>query len=169
LDVPEIIAARRVLPRAETDGPAIACDVMDFGWMTEAATGAEAPMLFLAEGLFMYLKREAAEVLVGELERRFPGSEMVCEVFNSFWLAPGRREGLEVKLQRELGFGPGAMFRSGVAEAAELAAWGRNIEILGEWMHLDEEEARLGRLRKLRHFPQFRRRQWVVHCRLGGA
>lgn len=117
----------------------------------------------------MYLGSEEARALVVELQRRFPGSELVCEVFNSFWLEAARREQLERKLKEELGFGPEAMFQSGVADAREIAGWGSGIEILGEWMHLDEVEPKLGRLRKLRHFPNYRRRQWVVHCRLGGA
>ncbi len=169
LDTPEIIGLRRGLPGGDAGAAAVAGNVMDFGWMDAPALSGDGPVLFLAEGLFMYLENHEVEALAGEMCRRFPGAELVCEVFNSFWLDPLRRGEVERKLMAELCFGPGAMFCSGVADAREIAAWGDGIEILKEWMHLDEDEPKLGRLAKLRHFPRFRRRQWVVHGRLGGS
>ena len=42
--------------------------------------------LNISEGVFRYLHRGDVKSLVLELQSRFPGSELVCEVFNGVWL-----------------------------------------------------------------------------------
>ena len=166
LDLREMIDARRALGDGRDERGMIASSVLDLNWFDRVDIKADRPTLFLAEGLFMYLEEPESKRLVGELARRFPGGELVCELFNSFWLEPARRAQVDERLKRELGFGEGAMFRSGVRDAREMESWGKGIRFLDEWSHLDEPEPKLGRIRKLRHFPKFRRMQWTVHHRL---
>lgn len=167
LDLPEIIEARRKLFTADEGGRMLASSVMDFDWIEKTGLEAGQPALFLAEGLFMYLSPEEMKRLVLKLQGAFPRCELVCEVFNAFWLRPGSRREVDQKLRRNLHFGEGAMFQSGLRDSREMEGWGAGIQFLDEWCHFDEPEPKLGRLRRLRHFPLFRRMQWTVRYRLG--
>ncbi len=167
LDVPEIVRVRRMLGDDRGGDRLIESSVMDFVWMERAGAGRGRPVLVLAEGLLMYLEPDEFRRLVCELAATWPGCELVGEVFSSYWLHPDRRGRVDGRLRRELGFGTGAMFRSGLADGSEMESWGDGFELLEEWMHLDEAEPKLGKARKLRHFPKFRQMQWTVRYRLG--
>jgi hypothetical protein len=101
------------------------------------------------------------------LQETFPGSELVCEVVNSFWLKTPWRILLETKLQREMHLGKEAMFRSGISDGREMEQWGVGIRFLDEWSYFDSEEQKLGLFRALRHLAFIRKTQWTVHYRLG--
>ncbi|MBG87045.1 MAG: hypothetical protein CMO80_09125 [Verrucomicrobiales bacterium] len=163
LDLPEMAALRRTYLR---DSP-ISADVMSFDWMRDVRKQACGPVLFLAEGLLMYLSIGKVRELVLELRKCFPGSELLAEVFNEVWLDLKRRDKIDRHLQDNLGFGAEARFVSGLRESDDMEQWGEGIRLVGEWSFVDENEPKLGRLRKLRHFPGFRKRQWVVHYQLG--
>jgi methyltransferase (TIGR00027 family) len=165
VDLPEMVALRSAVLNDE----AIAGNVTDHRWMDAIAERGAGPFLFLAEGLFMYLPADRLRSLVIALAGRFPGSQLTAEVFNSFWLASERREEIETRLTARLHFGRQARFVSGISDGDEMETWAEGIRLLDEWSFLDEEEPKLGRLRKLRHFPQFRKRQWVARYELGPA
>ena len=169
LDLREMIEARRALGDLRDHAALISSSVLDLDWLDRIPAKPGDPILFLAEGLFMYLEAGETQRLVGELARRFPGSGLVCEVFNAFWLEPGRRNQVDERLRRELGFGEGAMFKSGLRDSREMESWVEGVALLDEWSHLDEPEPKLGRLRKLKHFPKFRRMQWAAFYRLGAT
>jgi O-methyltransferase involved in polyketide biosynthesis len=125
------------------------------------------PFLFLAEGVFMYLEYEDVRSLVLAIRQQFPGSELVCEVENSFWLGPLTKRILAYKLQKQCNLGAGAVFRSGIRDSREMEAWGDGIRFLDEWSYFDSDEKKLGLLRLLRHIGWIRKTQWTVHYRLG--
>jgi methyltransferase (TIGR00027 family) len=163
VDLPAMIELRGEL----LGDQGIAADVMEYAWMDEVADRCSGPVQFLAEGLFMYLQPDQVHNLVSEIARRFPGSELVAEVFNDFWLEAARRAQIDSHLSGSLRFGANARFLSGLTVAAEMESWAVGVRFLGDWSFVDENEPKLGRLRKLRHFPRFRTRQWVVRYRLG--
>lgn len=164
--VVDVDLAPMVRLRSELLGDAaIAADVAQPDWMS-ALPGDTRPTLVLAEGLFMYLEEPVAHRLVGQLNERFAGGEFVAEVFNRFWLTAERRPAIDALVHDSLHFGAQARFVSGIGNAAELAEWTPGMKFLHDWSFVDEDEPKLGRLRKLRHFPRFRTRQWVVHHRL---
>lgn len=164
LDLPDVIALKRqLLP--ETDRyQMIASSVLDFGWMDELA--GERPYLFLAEGLFMYLPLNDVKGLVLALQDRFPGCELVCEVFNSSWLHGWRGSIMKRKLQNNMSMGSNAMFQSGIADSDSMEQWRSGIELLDDWSFADADEPKLGVLRLMRHWAMFRKLQWAVHYRL---
>lgn len=166
LDLPEVIALKRELV-AETDRyRMIARSVLDHAWMDEVTSSLSAPPIFLAEGLFMYLPAAEVRSLVIELQRRFPGAELVFEAFASRWLTPLRRWLIDVKMQRQLGLGEGARFVSGLRDGREPEGWSDGIHLLDEWVVFDEREPKLGFLQVLRRCRAMRSTQWTVHYAL---
>ncbi len=94
LDLPEMIGLRRQLLGDQSVG----ADVLEHSWLETVRHLANGPILFLAEGLFMYLPKPALEQLVRKLAWNFPGGELAAEVFSSFWLTPPRLKRIRTRL-----------------------------------------------------------------------
>jgi methyltransferase (TIGR00027 family) len=114
LDLPEVILFKRRFVNEEPRYQLIAASVFEYSWMDRLEPRAAQPALFLAEGVFMYLEPERVRALFVDLARRFPGSEMVCEVVNSRWLTRLSKPLVNFKMQREAGLGKGAVFQFGI-------------------------------------------------------
>ena len=159
VDLPEMISTRDQL----LGDTAIGCDVLDPAWLSSIPPTGR--IMFLAEGLLMYLPEADLRRLIGTLADRFPQSELVAEMFNRYWLQEATSAAIDERLRGQLHFGESARFVSGIEEADELLRWHPGIRLIDEWSFVDENEPKLGRLRKLRHFPLLRKRQWVVRYR----
>jgi O-methyltransferase involved in polyketide biosynthesis len=168
IDLPETIRFKKQLI-AETDRyRMIGQSVLDFNWLDKLNT-AGSPVLFLAEGLFMYLEENDVKALVLELLKRFPGSELVCELTNrkfveGFW---GRLTA--AKLKSRLKMGRDARFRFGVADPRELENWAEGITFVEKWFYLESDHPKLGLLRSLRNSRMMRDAQYTAFYRLGKA
>lgn len=165
LDLPAMIDLKRTLLNEGDHYHFIAASVLDMPWMDRL--DASVPYLFIAEGLFMYLSEQDVKGLVVELRRRFPGSELVCEVFNRFWLRDPWKRWVDRKMQRQLSFSADASFQSGLDDSREMEPWAEGIRFLDDWSYFDDGEPKLGIFNVLRRVSFFRRIQWTVHYRLG--
>ena len=165
LDLPEIIGIKKDFFEETERYHLIASSVLDFEWMAVVRQH-NGPFLFMAEGVFMYLEGRDVRSLVLKLQETFPGSELVCEVVNSFWLRPLLKRMLDFKLQRQVHLGKDATFRSGISDGREMEQWHSGIQFLDEWSYFDSDEKKLGWLRLLRHIGLIRKTQWTVHYRL---
>ncbi len=166
LDLPEIIGIRKGFFEETERYHLLASSVLDFEWMAVVRQH-NGPFLFMAEGVFMYLEGGDVRSLVLKLQETFPGSGLVCEVVNSFWLRPLLKKMLDSKLQRQVHLGKDATFRSGISDGREMEQWHSGIEFLDEWSYFDSDEKKLGWLRLLRYVRLIRKTQWTVHYRLG--
>jgi len=61
----------------------VSSSVFDDGWMKLIKTK---QVIFVVEGVFMYCSEKDIKSLLLTLKEKFPGSEIVFEVFNSKWL-----------------------------------------------------------------------------------
>ncbi|MDD1682858.1 MAG: class I SAM-dependent methyltransferase [Methanoregula sp.] len=166
LDLPEIIAIKKDFFSGNERYHLIASSVLDYGWMAPVHRH-KGPFLFMAEGVFMYLDGDDVRSLVLEIKKTFPGSELVCEVENSFWLGPLTKKMVEYKLQRQFHLGKDALFRSGIRDSREMEQWQAGIQFLDDWSYFDSDEKKLGLLRLFRYVGWLRKTQWTVHYRLG--
>ncbi len=165
VDLPEMIAFKqRILPPGGRYHQ-IARSVYDYAWMEEVARGGERPIIFLAEGLFMYLEPEKVRQLVLEMRARFPGAEMVAEVFNSFWLRQPWKNLAMGKMKRRLNIAKDVEFTFGIAESRELESWHPGLKFLDDWSYFDVPDPKLGWMNWFTRFEWVRRVQWSVHYR----
>jgi methyltransferase (TIGR00027 family) len=167
LDLPEMISFKRQFLPPGGRYHYIPRSVFDYTWMDEVARVGRRPALFLAEGLLMYLEPGKVKALVLELRRRFPGSELVCELFNEFWLRQPWRSIAMGKMQRQLHIGKDAEFQFGVADSQEMESWGEGFRLLDDWSYFDQPHPKLGFLNWFTRFAWVRRVQWTAHYQLG--
>jgi O-methyltransferase involved in polyketide biosynthesis len=137
--------------------------------MDQVAAAAGGPPLFLAEGLFMYLDPGKVKALVLEIQARFPGAELVCELANKSWIEGWRGKMGAKKMQHQLKIGAGARFTFGVVAPDELESWNPGIEFLEQWSYFDSNNPKLGWMRLFRHIELFRGMEYTVHYRLNPA
>jgi methyltransferase (TIGR00027 family) len=169
LDLPEVVELRRRFFNEAERYHMVASSVTEQGWMDAiVAAAAGRRVLFLAEGLFMYLPGDEVRALVVSLARRFPGSELVAEVFSAKWLPFVSSRWGRYKFQRQIHMAPGATFVSGLADSDEPERWADGIELLDDWTYFDDKHPKLGWM-NLFGRTKWRKIQWTVHYRLGGA
>jgi methyltransferase (TIGR00027 family) len=166
LDFPEVIEAKEMFIQESERYHFIRSSVMDFTWMNGLPEAESHSFIFLAEGLFMYLKLEEVKNLVLELQWRFPGAELVCEITNKYWVAKLQKGHFKRKFQRKLHLSGDAVFQSGLSKSADMEEWSKGIEFLDEWTYFDEGEPKLGWFRLFKNIELLRRVQWAVHYRL---
>ncbi|MFC2129284.1 class I SAM-dependent methyltransferase [Bacteroidota bacterium] len=164
LDLPDIIDIKRQLFNESDRYCQISQSVLDFSWMDKIS---RKDVLFIAEGVFMYLQETEVKALFLEMYEKFPGSEIVCEVFNSMWLKDWWKKMMKIKLQRELDLGEDAMFHFGIKDSFEIETWKDGFKLLGDWSYFDSSEKKLGFMRLFRNVKFFRYTQWTIHYRLG--
>jgi O-methyltransferase involved in polyketide biosynthesis len=169
LDLPEVIRLKRRILTENDRYRMIAASVFDPGWMDVVDAVASQPPLFLAEGLLMYLDPEKVKALVLELQARFPGAELVCELANKKWIEGWRGKISAGKMQRQLKMGAGIHFTFGVDTPDELASWNPGIEFIEQWSYFDSNHPKLGWLRLFGKLELFRGVQYTVRYRLTPA
>ncbi len=166
LDLPEVIELKKKCLSESDRYHFISSSVSDMEWMNRLSQHKNRPFLFIAEGVFMYLQPEAVRSLVLKLQSDFPGSELVCEVFNSMWLAKPWKGMMNFKMQHQLHMGKEAAFHFGIRNSREMENWHPGIEFIDDWTYIDEPEPKIGWIRIFKHLQLFRRTQWTVHYRL---
>jgi methyltransferase (TIGR00027 family) len=167
LDLPEMIACKRQFFAESERYHLIGASVFDQAWMEQVAAYGRRPLLCMAEGLFMYLDPAGVQALVLTLQRRFPGSELICEVVNKRWIGAASGWMVRSKLQGSMKIGAGAAFCFGVSDGREMETWSPGIRLLGEWSYFDSRHPKLGLLGWMGRFELFRKAQWTLHYQLG--
>jgi methyltransferase (TIGR00027 family) len=167
LDFPDVIDLKRRLVEENDRYHFLPYSVLDFRWMDMLSEVQNQPILFLAEGLLMYLKPEEVKSLVQTLSQRYPGSELVCEVFNSAWLKDPWGPMVHRKMQQRLKMGKEAHFYSGLSSPNEMEEWFPGVQFLEDWSYFDTGHVRLGAMRILKGIPFLRSIQYSVRYRLG--
>ena len=167
VDLPPMIALKRQLFASHPRHELLAASVLDPTWMDALDRYDDCRFIFLAEGLLMYFSPDEVKQLVTALADRFPGSELVAEVFHSFWLRPPWDKLVAGKLQRQLHFDRSAAFQFGLDAPDAMTKWHPNLRFLSEWSYFDAHERKLGAMRWLRHIPLLRLTQYVVRYQFG--
>jgi len=166
LDLPEMIEFKQQFYKENERYHFLATSVFDYAWMDQVEKIGNRPVLFMAEGVFMYLDGEKVKDLILKLQARFPGSELVCEVVTAFFTREPWNRMVALKMNQQLGVGKGAAFTFGVRECRELETWHAGIEYLDDWSYFDTRHPRLGWVGWMGKNKFMRNVQYTVHYRL---
>ncbi len=161
IDLPNMINFKRKLLEENARYHMIGQSVLDHNWMDQVEK-VHKPVLFLAEGLFMYLSEEKVKSLVLTMQRRFPESELVCELTNRTWVEGFWGKLVKMKLKHRVKLRDDADFVFGVSDINEFETWGDGIEFLEHWFYMDENHPKLGWMRLFRKMKIFRGAQFTV-------
>jgi len=163
LDLPEVIEIRKQFFQETKRYHMIASSVLDFRWMEQIPTK---DILFVAEGLLMYLHEDDVKSLILKLQQKFPGCELVCEVENTFVINALKKERWKKKFQRDHHLGTDVTLYFGIQNGKDLEQWGQGIRFLDEWTIFDDHEKKLGWMNLFSFSKRLRKAQWIVHYQL---
>jgi O-methyltransferase involved in polyketide biosynthesis len=165
LDLPEVIAIRKQFFQETPRNHMIASSVLDFRWMEQLAM-TKKNILFVAEGLLMYLHEDDVKSLILKMQQQFPGCELICEVENTFVVNVLKKKWWKKKFQRDYHLGPDATIYFGIQDGKDLEQWGNGIRFLDEWTVFDDHEKKLGWMNLFAFSKRLRKTQWIVHYQL---
>lgn len=163
LDLPEVAALRERLMPPQENETLLAASAFDTEWMDDVRRQhPQAPFLFVIEGVLMYFPRETVRGLLLDLAQRFPNSEMLFDVCNSWMVRHSHRHDT-VKHSR-------ARFLFGCDDDREMEAWAANLHLVAaknmvldfpEWRQVGRPGVWLTRL-----LPFLRRSFRLLHYRV---
>ena len=165
LDLPEVIEIKKQFFNQNIRYHFIPTSVLDYSWM-HIISKHKCPFLFIAEGVFMYLKKKDVKALILKLQSEFSGSELVCEVVNSLWLRKPLKKMVNLKMQQQLHLGKDATYGFGIRNSKEMEEWDKGIQFLDDWSYFDAGEKKLGWVNLFKNVKLFRMTQWTVHYKL---
>lgn len=166
LDLPEMIEFKQRFYQETNRYRMLGISVFDHSWMDQVAKIGKCPVLFMAEGLFMYLDGKKVKELILQLQSRFPGAELVCEVVTELFTRKPWNGMVAMKMNQNLGVGKGAAFTFGIRNSHELESWHSGIEYLDDWSYFDTRHPRLRWVGKMGKMKLMRTVQYTVHYKL---
>ena len=166
IDLPEVIQIKKVLFEEEPPYEMIGRSVLDDQWIEMISSRQTENILFLAEGLLMYLNEIDAIDLFKRLSEVFSNSEMVFEVINKKYTQGMWKKVVMSKMKRRFGTEAGASYNYGISYAKEIESYASNIRVLEEWSHFEEPDIVPRFQRYLRKFKLFSRTQWTIRARI---
>lgn len=137
IDVPESIDLRRKFFSESSNYHFIAQTMFDLSWV-EKINILNRPVIFLAEGLFMYFSEQDLRPFFCELIRKFPGAEMVFEMLAPLMVGRSRQHETLKRIDSQ------AEFRWGLKNSRDMEKWSHSIRFIGEWNYYDFYKKRWG-------------------------
>jgi O-methyltransferase involved in polyketide biosynthesis len=132
--------------------------VTDLDWMDQI-TDTGRKVLFIAEGIFLYLTEPEVKQVILSLQRRFPNSEIVMEVIGKFILN-------STQIFRSQAI-PGGRFQWGINDYCEIETWNSGIMLIKEYFCSDYYNERKGLMKFLPHLVGGKQKLLkVAHLRL---
>lgn len=163
LDFPEVIDIRRQFFKETDRYHFIVSSVLDLKWMEKIQ---HKNILFIAEGLLMYLHEDEVKNLILNLQKTFPGCELACEVVNTYVVKMLKRKIWKKKFQRDFHLGKDASFYFGISDSRDIEKWNDGITFLDEWTYFDDKEKKLGWMNIFGRSKKLSKTQWIVHYQL---
>ena len=167
IDLPEVVAAKKEILGGQLTYPMFGYSVLDDVWMKEIAQIQSENVLFIAEGLFMYLPQEEVEKLFKKISETFSRSQIVFEVVIKKYTEGLWKKLVETKMKRELGTAAGSSYQYGIKNAKEVETYGENIKVVDEWSYFEDEDIEPKIYGSFKNFKFFTRTQWTIKALIG--
>jgi methyltransferase (TIGR00027 family) len=167
VDLPDVIEAKKQVLGDIASYRMIGCSVLEDGWVEEIESTQTETVLFLAEGLFMYLPKPNVVGIFNKLSETFSRSQIVFEVVNEKYTKGMWKKSVESKMRRSAGTTAGSSYEFGLRDAREVEAYGRNIKVVEEWSYFEDEDILPKYLRLFRNVKFMSKTQWTIRATIG--
>ena len=131
--------------------------VLDLDWIKKVKEKKLNKVLFIAEGLLMFLSEIEVRYLLQNIRDNFIDSEIIFDSLGVS-LAQNSRRSSEI-------LGINVSYKWGIKNLSEMETWGKRIKLVNQWHYLDRHKTRLGWLGLLSYLPPLRRQVKIGHLR----
>lgn len=169
LDFTEVINIKKYFLKETDRYSFISSAIFDFKWMNALNKKKNKSFLFIAEGVFIFLSENEVRRFTLELQRMFPGCEIVFDVNNSHlvnWIQKIYNVFIRSFVKDELYLANNVKFKWGIKNEHEIEKWNKGIEFIDEMIYSDYAEKRSSLSKLLCFFDFFRKAQYIVHYKL---
>jgi methyltransferase (TIGR00027 family) len=166
IDLPEVITMKKKILNDIIDYKMIGSSVLEEAWITQIESMQKEHLLFLAEGLFMYLPKTEVTKIFKRLSETFSSSQIVFEIVNERFTKGIWKKTVEMKMKRNIGTTAGTSYTCGVKKATDIEAYGKNIKVVEEWSYFEDEDIQPRILRLFRHSKFLSKTQWTIKALL---
>ena len=135
----------------------LAYSVTDFNWIEEIKQTHPQKLLFVAEGLMMYLPEEDVKKIILSIKDNFPDSEMLCEAIAKLVVKGVSIDSVVSKINK--------MFQWGINDLKDLENWGNGISVIEQWYYSDYHKDRQGWMVFLGYIPILRKQAKLGHIK----
>lgn len=168
IDLPEVIEIRKALIDESDHHRFMGASVTSVEWLDSMMEYQDRPALFIAEGLFMYLKEDEVKSILLRIHNQFKKAELVCEITGEWIVKMLERPLFRKRFQRKNYLSKDAIFTYGVHDSHDFEAWHPDFKLVEEWTYLDDRHPKLGWMNWFGYFELFRKVQWMVYYCLSG-
>lgn len=163
VDLPNVIEAKTKVFGDIATYPMIGCSVLEEEWIKRILSVQKEHVLFLAEGLFMYLPKDGVSSLFKRLTESFTKSEIVFEVVTEKYTRGFRKKIVTSKMST-LGTQAGSSYDFGIRDVKDIESYGNNMKVMDEWSYFEDEDVKPKVFRLLRNIKPFSRGQWTIRA-----
>jgi methyltransferase (TIGR00027 family) len=167
IDLPEVIEIKKKVLGDIANYEMIGCSVLEEAWIERILSVQKENVLFLAEGLFMYLPKNEVIGIFNKLSGSFSQSQVVFEVVNEKYTKGLWKKVVESKMKRSLGTKAGSSYEFGVGDAKDVESYGEKIKVVEEWSYFEDPDIKPTLLRLFRNFKFMSRTQWTIKATIG--
>lgn len=164
IDLPEVIESKKQVLGDIISYDMIGTSVLDKEWIIKIQSLQSEKVLFLAEGLFMYLPHDGVENIFKRLSEAFIRSQIVFETVHEKYTRGIWKKIVERKMKQQLGSSAGSSYQFGLRNAAEIEGFGHNIKVAEEWSYFEDADIRPAVLKLFRYFKALSRTQWTIRA-----
>lgn len=135
--------------------------VTDLRWTYEIQKH-KRKVMFISEGLFMYLNKNDVQAIVLELANRFTGSELLCEIANEYVVKLMKSKMFKNSFSNKFKLKKGVSYNFGLTDSKDMEKWTNKIKFIDEWTYFDENHSKLGLINAMGNFEKLRKTQWTA-------
>jgi len=163
LDYPEVINLRRNFYKETENYKMISSSVTDIKWMKKIKTW-DNPVMVIAEGLMMYLQEKDVRNIILNLQKTFPGCEIIFDAYN-------KTAANHINLHPAI-LKTGAVLKWWIDNTDDILKWDRGIKLKEEWLFIHSEDmVKLSFNNRMFFycmalFPIFRNAHRIIHLQL---
>jgi methyltransferase (TIGR00027 family) len=166
IDLPEMIESKRQVLGDMITYDMIGSSVLDKEWVIKIQSLQSEKVLFLAEGLFMYLPRAGVMNIFKKLSEAFNRSQIVFETVHEKYTRGMWKKIVERKMKQQLESSAGSSYQFGLRNASEIEGFGHNIKVAEEWSYFEDPDIKPAVLKLFRYFKVLSRTQWTIRALL---
>ena len=162
LDLPGILGFKKEILKERITYPLIEESVLEEGWIQKLKETQKQNILFVAEGLFMYLPRDQVIRTLSMLAENFQDSRLVMEVVAEKYTRGWRKKMVERKMKKGAGSTAGDYFQYGIREARDLESYHPGYRVREVWSYFEDPDIRPAFLKLFRNSKAMSRTQYTV-------